>query len=274
MANTLVESSHGLVPIETLVVGGTVWAIDPQTHQAGYYPITWTTAHTATLIIDLTVQPLTDTLGLAQEQIQATDHHPFWVYGRGWIDAGKLRVGDRLLGDAGYTITVVNVDVDVQPVMVYNFTVATLHTYTIGSAGILVHNTDCDEAVSYYRIQGGDDLRQRSFYRITVDEDGIVRFARKNINISRGNLDHAKYFLFNRRAGGQIYEFKIPKWLDELLLESSIPQSFYNQNVKNQGGLAPKIVDPTKPGQSFEIPPIWAEWFEENIVPGSLKIIE
>lgn len=274
VAGTLVESSHGLVPIETLVVGDTVWAIDPQTNQAGYYPITWTTAHTATMVIVLTVQPLTDTLGLAQEQILATDHHPFWVYGRGWIDASKLRVGDRLLGDAGYTITVVDVDVELQSVMVYNFTVDTLHTYTIGHAGILVHNTGCDETVSYYRIQGGDDLKQRSFYHITVDEDGIVRFARKNINISRGNLDHAKYFLFKRRAGGQIYEFKIPKWLDELLLESSIPQSFYNQNVKNQGGLAPKLVDPTRPGQSFEIPPIWAEWFEENIIPGSLKIIK
>ncbi|GAA5528323.1 polymorphic toxin-type HINT domain-containing protein [Herpetosiphon gulosus] len=145
VAGTLVETSHGLVPIETLVVGDTVWAIDPQTNQAGYYPITWTTAHTATLVIELTIQPLTDTLGLAQEQIQATDHHPFWVYGRGWIDAGKLRVGDRLLGDAGYTITVVDVGVELQPVMVYNFTVATLHTYTIGHAGILVHNTGCLE---------------------------------------------------------------------------------------------------------------------------------
>ncbi|MBM7846489.1 polymorphic toxin-type HINT domain-containing protein [Herpetosiphon giganteus] len=169
VAGTLVESSHGLVPIETLVVGDTVWAIDPQTQQSGYYSITWTTAHTATLVIELTVQPLTDTLGLAQEQIQATDHHPFWVYGRGWIDAGKLRVGDRLLGDAGYTIIVVDVGVELQPVMVYNFTVDTLHTYTIGQAGILVHNVGCN----HFRTKSGllldESAKHGNFLRHTWD---------------------------------------------------------------------------------------------------------
>ena len=41
--------------IETLRVGDRVRAVDPETGEAGYYPITWTTHHTATAVIAITI---------------------------------------------------------------------------------------------------------------------------------------------------------------------------------------------------------------------------
>lgn len=35
------------------------------------------------------------------------------------------------------------------------------------------------------------------------------------------------------------------------------------KNPLNQGGTAPKIVDKTTPGNSYELPAPWSEWLEE-----------
>ena len=54
--------------------------------------------------------------------------------------------------------------------------------------------------------------------------------------------------------------------------ENAIPQAGYRTNPLNQGGLAPKHVDSTTPGKSYELPPIWAEWLEEVAIPDTGKI--
>ena len=62
------------------------------------------------------------------------------------------------------------------------------------------------------------------------------------LNISIGDSSHAQHFLDIR--GG-------------------------NADPLNQGWLAPKRVDPTTPGRSYELPSMWAEWLEEVAIPGS-----
>ena len=60
------------------------------------------------------------------------------------------------------------------------------------------------------------------------------------------------------------FEFEIPDYLDDLIRENSIPQYNSKTNPLNQGGLAPKIVDPDTPGRSYQIPAdIWLDWIEE-----------
>jgi filamentous hemagglutinin len=66
--------------------------------------------------------------------------------------------------------------------------------------------------------------------------------------------------------------FEIPSWLHDFIKENAIPQDFYNSNPLNQGGLAPKIVDPTTPGLSYELPSPWGQWLQENAIPGSGKV--
>lgn len=47
------------------------------------------------------------------------------------------------------------------------------------------------------------------------------------------------------------------------LKENSIAQKGYRNNPLNQKGTAPKVVDPTTPGTSYELPAPWIEWLEE-----------
>lgn len=128
-----------------------------------------------------------------------------------------------------------------------------------------------DEMVTYRRVQGGTPPNA-SRSRIIIDENGNVKIPNKkaNLNVSTGNNEHAKYFLNKRGGNAVIVEFDIPKWLDDFIKETSIEQKGYKSNPLNQGGTAPKIVDPTTPGISYELPAPWIEWIEEYVKNGRI----
>lgn len=131
-------------------------------------------------------------------------------------------------------------------------------------------DTKSEETVTYFRVQGGIPPKA-SRKLIDVDADGDVSIKNGTLNISTGDSTHADYFL-SKRPGAQVYEFEVPKWFDDFVRENAIPQQNYNANPMNQGGLAPKTVDPTTPGQSYELPPIWTTWLNEVAIPKSGKI--
>jgi hypothetical protein len=99
---------------------------------------------------------------------------------------------------------------------------------------------------------------------------GNVTIQRKTLNVS--DLEHAEYFQATKRPGGTIVSFEIPKWLDDFIREYTIPQRGYRTNPANQGRMAPKRVDPRQPGFSLELPPIWVEWINEYLIPGSGRV--
>ncbi len=71
------------------------------------------------------------------EEIITTDNHPFYVQGRGFINAGNLLVGDKLISVNGEDLFVEKhyiEETDV-PVDVYNFQVEDHHTYFVGVPG-------------------------------------------------------------------------------------------------------------------------------------------
>lgn len=112
-------------------------------------------------------------------------------------------------------------------------------------------------------MQGGTTPKA-SMKRISKKDDGSISIQKDvNVNISTGDIEHAKYLLNQKRPGGEIVAFDIPDWLDEFVKETAIPQRGYKKNPLNQGGNAPKTVDPSTPGDSYEFPPIWSEWIEE-----------
>ena len=92
--------------------------------------------------------------------------------------------------------------------------------------------------------------------------NNVIVQQNTNINISTRSLEHAQYFQ-TLRPGSKIIEFRVPKWFDDFIQESAIPQKGFRSNPANQGGLAPKIVDPTTPGSSYELPPIWVNGFKK-----------
>ncbi len=127
------------------------------------------------------------------------------------------------------------------------------------------------ETSTVFRVQGGDPpLASRQ--HVVLDADGNPRINRTTLNISIGDPEHAQYFLSQRRPGAEITSFEIPKWMDDFIQGEAIPQANYRANPFNQSGLAPKIVDPTTPGRSYELPPVWAEWLEETAIQGSGRV--
>ncbi len=125
--------------------------------------------------------------------------------------------------------------------------------------------------ITYFRVQGGTPpLASR--HLVHVDGANNVTFSNSTLNLSVGNTEHAQHFLTNR-PGAQIVSFRVPLWFHGLVMESAIPQQGYRSNPSNQGGLAPKIVDPRTPGLSIELPPIWSQWLNESVVPGSGNVL-
>lgn len=110
--------------------------------------------------------------------------------------------------------------------------------------------------------------------RVQVNENGSITIPNKeaDLNISIDKGEHAHYFKHEVRGGNaDIVEFDVPKWFDDFLKENTIPQTGYKSNPLNQGGTAPKLVDPTKPGNSFEVPSPWVEWIEEHAKNGRIN---
>ncbi|KAB8126071.1 hypothetical protein F9U64_20780 [Gracilibacillus oryzae] len=141
-----------------------------------------------------------------------------------------------------------------------------------GPLEIEVRGKPIDDGVTYRRVQGGEGTKS-SQQRIQVNENGTITIPKKDtdLNISIDNGEHSSYFRNEARNGNaDIVEFDVPNWFDEFLKENTIPQSGYKSNPLNQGGTAPKLVDPTKPGNSFEVPTPWIEWIEEYAKNGRI----
>jgi len=141
----------------------------------------------------------------------------------------------------------------------------------------IVPNTTVDAAdaaangtSTVFRVQGGV-MPNASKTLITLDADGNPIIQGGTLNISIGDASHAQYFQ-TLRPGSTITSFEIPSWMDDFIQENAISQDFYRSNPLNQGGLAPKIVDPTTPGRSYELPAPWGQWLQENAIPGSGKV--
>ena len=76
------------------------------------------------------------------EEIITTETHPFYVKNQGFIKAGELIVGDKLLDSNCNVLLVENHSVELtdEPTTVYNFQVEDFHTYHVCTLGVLVHN--------------------------------------------------------------------------------------------------------------------------------------
>ena len=81
-------------------------------------------------------------VSLTQETITCTPKHPFWVHGRGWVEACELTIEDRLMNLSGERVAILGIEREVltRPIRVYNITVNGKRIFYIGESRILVHN--------------------------------------------------------------------------------------------------------------------------------------
>lgn len=134
VAGTLVATAAGLVAIECIRVGDKVIATDPDTMVRAEKQVLETYVRETNEVVHLIING---------EIITSTLDHPFYVQDAGFVGAGDLYIGDKLLDAEGNTLLVEDVKtekLDV-PVKVYNFKVDEFHTYYVGENKVLVHNT-------------------------------------------------------------------------------------------------------------------------------------
>ena len=138
VAGTMVLTAAGLVAIESLAVGDRIITTNPDTLETSEKTVLETYVGEATKLVHLTING---------EKIVTTDNHPFYVQGRGFIEAGNLLVGDKLISVKGDDLLIEDYHIDLteEPDLVYNFQVEDFHTYFVGACGVWVHN-DCNFA--------------------------------------------------------------------------------------------------------------------------------
>jgi hypothetical protein len=118
------------------------------------------------------------------EPIGVTPTHPFWSVDRqGWVPAGELRVGERLVAQNGTTPRVVAWTVRAEPERVYNIEVDGDHVYRVGHQGLLVHNASApcnkDTLPGYDCLAQcplfGSDFKPNSDGKEFMDRDSLGR---------------------------------------------------------------------------------------------------
>lgn len=129
--DTLIVTEDGLVPISEVDLWEKVLAYDEETGEIGYYPVIAVWEH---------LDPIIVTLMIDGEQIETTPEHPFYTADGDWLPAAHLQIGDEIRTADWKTGTVEAIRFTVAPQLMYNFTVATAHTYFVGDGQWLVHN--------------------------------------------------------------------------------------------------------------------------------------
>ncbi|PZV89404.1 intein C-terminal splicing region/intein N-terminal splicing region [Micromonospora phaseoli] len=120
-------------PISKIKPGDEVFARDPETGEYGSREVTATWVH-RDKVLKLTIDG---------ETVDTTADHPFWDDSRRqWRNAGDLIPGDLLLSVDGQSLEVDRLTATGRAEVVYNLTVAAIHTYYVvaGNTPVLVHN--------------------------------------------------------------------------------------------------------------------------------------
>ena len=135
-AGTLVWTDIGPVAIESMRRGDRVLSQHPNSGELTYQ-----------LVLDTTIRPPSETLKIlvADERIEATLGHPFWVVGDGWRMAKELKVGDQLHGVQG-GVTIDKIEPG-ETVEAHNLIVADTNTYFVGKHRVLVHDNKPRRAI-------------------------------------------------------------------------------------------------------------------------------
>lgn len=123
------------------------------------------------------------------------------------------------------------------------------------------------QSTDFFRVQGGTPPKA-SRDHIRLDSDNNPSISRSQVNVSSGDRTHAEYFK-TKRPGSYGVGFQTDSRFSDFMRESAIPQKGYRTNPLNQGGHAPKIVDPTTPGDSYELPPRFSGYLESAARPKS-----
>ena len=130
----MVLTAAGLVAIENIRAGDVVISTNPDTLDTAEKTVLETYVRQVDKLVHLTVNG---------EKIVTTVDHPFYVQGRGFINAGNLLTGDTLISVNGEDLLVSSCYIEEREhTTVYNFQVEDYHTYFVGECNVWVHNAE------------------------------------------------------------------------------------------------------------------------------------
>lgn len=132
--------------VEALHAGDYVLAKDEKTGKVEAQEVTATVHHPAATLVTVTFAGADG----KTQAIVCTPEHPFFVDGKGWVEAGSLGIGTSIVTRAGPVLAVKSLDWQrsgqaKSAFTVYNFTVDQDHTFFVGTAngGAWTHNGTC-----------------------------------------------------------------------------------------------------------------------------------
>ena len=169
VAGTLVHTEGGAKPIETIIVGDKVAARNEHTGETSWRAVKQLFTIEDKIILNVTLRSPAGDL----ETISATNEHPFFVNEERWRAAKDLAPCDRIVLLDGGCAEVVSVEVAPTRATAYNFEVADVHTYFVGSMGVWVHNSS---SINWVDVKGANSAAQSPFKLGTIFEDaGVAR---------------------------------------------------------------------------------------------------
>ena len=190
VAGTAVLTAAGHRAIEDIKIGDLIPCVDHITGERAEKRVVSTSVNQTDTLVDLVI---------GGEALRCTTTHPFQVKDKGWVDAGKLQVGDLIYDKDWNTVPVEKIEIITlaEPVGVFNFEVEDAHTYFVGDRHILVHNAPCNNVgrsgkqARLRELANDDKLSSALRGEIKRDINMIKRGQRKTIRVPKGyNLAH------------------------------------------------------------------------------------
>jgi RHS repeat-associated protein len=172
-ADTEVATNEGEKAISEIKIGDYVLAWNPETGDISFHTVTDTIHHTDEVVIHLTID---------DEEIETTPEHPFYVEGKGWVNAKDLKVGDKVRNAKGKTGKVEKITTEETTQEMYNLTVDEAHTFYVGDGQWLVHNTGVCNII-------WDTMRQENLTWNDIDD--LQRLAEMDIYSAGGRIQIA-----------------------------------------------------------------------------------
>ena len=137
VAGTLVRAKDGFKEIQDIKVDDVVLSWNEKTGNLSYNRVAQKFIRRTDVIYGITYADGTF--------LETTWNHPFYIQGRGWVQARDLRVGynsqiSSYDGVKYKTLSITEISVDKRFETVYNMEVEVEHTYFVSAAEVLVHN--------------------------------------------------------------------------------------------------------------------------------------
>jgi hypothetical protein len=168
-AETQVATPEGSEDISAIQIGDYVLAWNEADGTLGYYEVTDTISHIDQVVVEVII---------GGEWIETTPEHPFYVEGKGWVEAKDLRTGMRVRQADGTTgmVWLKWTVYRVQPM--YNLTVDEAHTFYVGEGQWLVHNA-CSGTILSRNLGGeaGDGMQAHHLIPCEFECHPFVRRA-------------------------------------------------------------------------------------------------